>query len=63
MQEAIKLKLAYEWKNIYRALHMQDAENEGKVTKKVFEAVIHDTKAFLTREELAYIAKKYVDPL
>jgi hypothetical protein len=42
---------------------MQDVDNEGKVTKKVFELVIHDTKSFLTREELAYIAKKFADPL
>ena len=42
---------------------MQDVESDGKVNKKIFERIIHETRTFLSREELGYLYKKYTDPI
>ena len=42
---------------------MQDVESDGKVNKKIFERIIHETRTFLSREELGYLYRKYTDPL
>ena len=38
-------------------------ESDGKVNKKIFERIIHETRTFLSREELGYLYKKYIDPI
>lgn len=38
-------------------------ESDGKVNKKIFERIIHETRTFLSREELGYLYKKYTDPI
>ena len=55
----VRQKLAYEWKNVYRGLHLQDLNSTGKVTRKLFERILHETKVFLTKEELNFIYRKY----
>jgi hypothetical protein len=42
---------------------LQDIESDGKVNKKIFERIIHDTRTFLSREELGYLYRKYTDPI
>ena len=59
VKEQVKLKLAYEWKGIYRALHLQDGLNIGRVDVKLFERVIHEYKVFLSNEELNFLHKRY----
>ena len=44
-------------------MRLQDAENDGKVSKKVFERVLHEAKVYLTKEEISNIYKKFSDPL
>ena len=63
MQQGLKLKIAYEWRNIQRQLQLQDVEGDGKVIKRIFERVVHEARTFLSREELVYIYRKYSDPL
>ena len=42
---------------------MQDVESDGKVNKKIFERIIHETRTFLSREELGFLYRKYTDPI
>ena len=42
---------------------MQDGESDGKVNKKIFERIIHETRTFLSKEELGYLYRKYTDPI
>mmetsp|Transcript_23665 Transcript_23665/g.23377 ORF Transcript_23665/g.23377 Transcript_23665/m.23377 type:complete len:146 (+) Transcript_23665:866-1303(+) len=57
----VKNKLAYEWKNIYRALLAQSSglggmlkgtEERNKVSLGVFAKVAHTNRVFLSKEEL-----------
>ena len=57
--DAIKQKLEYEWKNIFRALNSIDLNSSGYVTKKEFTNCIHNNGVFLSRDELSKLLKKY----
>ena len=50
--EDVKVKLAYEWKNVYRNLVQADTERRGSVPITTFNKIIHQQKVFLSREEL-----------
>ncbi len=50
--EDVKIKLAYEWKNIFRALVQADVEKKGTITIGTFNKIIHQNKVYLSREEL-----------
>lgn len=56
---AIKQKLAYEWKNIYRTLNSIDLTSSGFVTKKEFVDALQKHNVFLTRDEVSKLLKKY----
>jgi hypothetical protein len=64
--EDVKVKLAYEWKNIYRALSALDENKKGTVSIGTFNKIIHQNKVYLSREELRKIEQLYsssVNPL
>jgi hypothetical protein len=48
----IKLKLEYEWKNIYRDVRMLDTANEGIVKISDFEKVLLNHSVKITRDDL-----------
>ena len=39
--EDVKIKLAYEWKNIFRALSSADTERKGSIGINSFNKIIH----------------------
>lgn len=39
--EDVKVKLAYEWKNVFRGLSQADTERKGSVNINTFNKVIH----------------------
>jgi hypothetical protein len=53
--EDVKVKLAYEWKNIYRAILQADFEKKGTISIGTFNKIIHQHKVYLSREELRKI--------
>lgn len=55
----MKVKLAYEWKNIFRGLTQADIERKGAVNMQTFNKVIHQHKVYLSREELRKIENFY----
>ena len=55
LNEDLRTKLAYEWKNIYRALVQADAERKGTIPVGTFNKIIHQHKVFLQREDLRRI--------
>lgn len=57
--QSIKNKLSYEWKNIYRSLNTIDLNSSGLVTKKEFENWVHKNGAYLSRDELSRIHKRF----
>ena len=57
--DAIKQKLEYEWKNIYRSLNAIDLNSSGLVTKKEFANCVNKNGVFLTNDELAKLLKKF----
>jgi len=52
LEDSIKQKLAYEWKNVFRALTQFDNEKTGIAALATFIKVLHQQKVFLSREEL-----------
>ena len=60
---AVRNKLAYEWKNIYRHLAQVEAfpKGEGRVTFKSFQSTLSKLRVFLTKEELSAIYKRFED--
>lgn len=44
---------------MYRSMHQQDVGNAGKIARKLFERIIHEHGAFLSREELQFVYRKY----
>jgi len=57
--DALKQKLEYEWKNIFRSLSSIDINSSGFVTKKEFTTCIEKNGVYLTRDELAKLIKAY----
>ena len=57
--EDVKVKLAYEWKNVYRSLAQADTERKGSVPISTFNKVIHQHKVYLSREELRKLEQLY----
>lgn len=57
--EDIKTKLAYEWKNVFRALTQTDSERKGIININTFNKIIHQFKVYLSREELRKIEMVY----
>jgi hypothetical protein len=55
----VKVKLAYEWKNLYRALAQSDTERKGTIPMSTFHKIIHQHKVYLSREELRRIEQLY----
>ena len=39
--EDVKVRLAYEWKNIYRAVVQADVEKKGSISIGTFNKIIH----------------------
>ena len=44
--------MAYEWKNVYRAVVAADFEGRGVINMSSFNKIIHQNKVYLSREEL-----------
>ncbi|CAI2381224.1 unnamed protein product [Moneuplotes crassus] len=59
MNDILKHKLSYEWKNIYRSLNTIDLNSSGLVTRKEFQSCVHKHGAFLTRNEYDRIQKRF----
>ena len=59
MDQQIKEKLSYDWKNIYRRLNANDLSNTGKVSMNQFENTLRQTNTFLSREDLNQITTQY----
>jgi transposase-like protein len=57
--DAIKQKLAYEWRNIYRSLNSIDLNSSGYVTRKEFVNSLHQNGVFMTRDEISNLLRKY----
>lgn len=57
--QAVKQKLEYEWKNVYRSLNTIDLNSSGFVTKNEFINCIQKHNVFLTRDEISKLLKKY----
>ncbi|CDW82631.1 px domain containing protein [Stylonychia lemnae] len=57
--EDVKVKLAYEWKNVYRSLAQADSLRKGTVPIGTFNKIIHQHKVYLSREELRKIESLY----
>lgn len=57
--DQLRQKLAYEWKNIFRGLSLQDNKNVGRVGKRAFETTVHQNGVFLSREELLYLYARF----
>lgn len=57
--DAIKQKLEYEWKNIFRSLNTIDLNSSGCVTKKEFMNSVQKHGVFLSRVELNKLFQKY----
>lgn len=57
--QAVKQKLEYEWKNVYRSLNTIDLNSSGFVTKKEFINCIQKHGVFLTRDEISKLLKKF----
>ncbi|CDW71853.1 ef-hand calcium-binding domain-containing protein 6-like [Stylonychia lemnae] len=55
----VRTKLAYEWKNIYRGLSLQDQQNSGKINKRLFEKTVHQNGVYLSKEELINIYSRF----
>jgi hypothetical protein len=51
----VKVKLAYEWKNVFRGVTIADTEGKGSINIDTFNKIIHQHKVFLSREELKKI--------
>ena len=52
INQGLKEKLSYEWKQIYRKLIANDKGNSGKVTVKDFKEALHSTNTFISKEDL-----------
>ena len=63
IEESIKNKLSYEWKNLYRQLNSLDVHEKGSVTKKQFEDALKTTGVFLSNEDIKYLQDNYCGPL
>ena len=59
MEESIKNKLSYEWKNLYRQLNSLDVQEKGAVTKKQFEDALRTTGVFLSNEDIKYLQDNF----
>jgi len=57
--DVLKLKLGYEWKNIFRSLSSIDINSSGFVTKKEFTTCLEKNGVNLTRDEHVKLIKKY----
>jgi len=55
LEESIRNKLSYEWKNVYRHLNSVDVHEQGTVTKKQFEDALRNTGVFLSNEDIKYL--------
>mmetsp|Transcript_12643 Transcript_12643/g.12456 ORF Transcript_12643/g.12456 Transcript_12643/m.12456 type:complete len:82 (+) Transcript_12643:2016-2261(+) len=57
--QQIQKKLAYEWKNIFRGLNLQDSGNSGVINRKEFERTVHQNGIFLSKEDLQILYNKF----
>ena len=55
LDQNLRDKLSYDWKQIYRKLNVNDMENTGRVGIKDFKEALHQTNTFLTKEDLLKI--------
>lgn len=57
----IRQKLAYEWKNIYRALCQKESYTlgNGNVTVAVFQKALSDHQVNLSKQEMAVLLQKF----
>ena len=59
IEQSMKDKLSYDWKNIYRKLHANDLNGTGKVSMAQFERTLKQTSTFLSREDISLIKSQY----
>jgi len=59
LEKHLHTKLGYEWKNIYRNLLQNDAEESGLVELREFDEVCLKFKVSFSKEELAKIRKQF----
>lgn len=57
--QKIRMKLQYEWKNIYRALSSSDTQDSGTVTRKQFDDILQNCSVFLSNEELKVLSDRF----
>jgi Ca2+-binding EF-hand superfamily protein len=61
LAEQLRVKLQYEWKNIYRQLNQQDSAEKGLVQRRAFEDAIRATGVFVSNEDLRYMQDTFGD--
>jgi hypothetical protein len=57
--QKIRMKLQYEWKNIYRSLSSTDSSDVGMVTKKQFDDILQNYGVFISNEELKMLLERF----
>ena len=57
--QKIRMKLQYEWKNIYRSLSTTDSSDVGMVTKKQFDDILQNYGVFMSNEELKMLVERF----
>ena len=57
--QKIRMKLQYEWKNIYRSLSSTDSSDVGMVTKKQFDDILQNYGVFMSNEELKMLVERF----
>ena len=59
IDQNLKDKLSYDWKQIYRKLNANDVDNSGRVTVRDFKNALHQTNTFISKEDLDKIETLY----
>lgn len=57
--QKIRMKLQYEWKNIYRSLSSTDSSDVGMVNKKQFDDILQNYGVFISNEELKMLVERF----
>ena len=57
--QKIRMKLQYEWKNIYRSLSSTDSSDVGMVNKKQFDDILQNYGVFISNEELKMLLERF----
>jgi Ca2+-binding EF-hand superfamily protein len=57
--QKIRMKLQYEWKNIYRSLSSTDTNDVGMVSRKQFDDILQNYGVFISNEELKMLVERF----